>query len=81
MFRFRISDTGKGIEPEHLDKVFHEQFTTKVSGIGLGLLVCGQVITNHGGELDIKSEVGKGTSITILFPSAKKPVPRVPAPA
>lgn len=74
LFRFRLSDTGQGINPEDLKKAFHEQFTTKPSGHGLGLLVCGQVITNHGGELDIQSELGKGTVISILFPMAKKPV-------
>jgi signal transduction histidine kinase/CheY-like chemotaxis protein len=72
-FRFRLTDTGQGINPDYLKKAFREQFTTKASGHGLGLLVCGQVIKNHGGQLDIQSEINKGTTITILFPMAHKP--------
>ena len=71
LFRFRLTDTGKGIDPEHLRNAFQKQFTTKATGHGLGLLVCGQVISNHGGKLDIQSELNKGTTITILFPVAK----------
>ena len=73
LFRFRLTDMGDGIDPEHLEKAFHEQFTTKPTGHGLGLLICGQVISNHGGELDIQSELGKGTTVSVLFPLAKKP--------
>lgn len=81
LFRFRLTDTGVGIEPENLEKAFHEQFTTKATGHGLGLLICGQVITNHSGELDIQSELDQGTTISVLFPQAKKPKTAVFEPA
>jgi len=79
-FRFRITDTGMGIEPDLLEKVFQKQFTTKATGHGFGLMVCKQIIENHGGELKIESVVGQGTAVSILFPMAGVPV-LVPEPA
>ena len=65
-----ISDTGIGIQEEHLDKIFDTFFTTKdsVKGIGLGLSVCYGFIKDHGGDITVKSTRGSGTTFTITLP-------------
>jgi len=65
-----ISDTGTGIRKEHLDKIFDSFFTTKgeVKGVGLGLSVCYGFIEDHGGDIEVKSQVGEGTTFTISLP-------------
>jgi len=65
-----IQDTGIGIPEEIKDKIFDAFFTTKqkVKGVGLGLSVCYGIIRDHGGEIKIKSEEGKGTTFTISLP-------------
>jgi signal transduction histidine kinase len=61
----QISDTGIGIAPDLRDKIFDPFFTTKREGTGLGLSVCHGVIQRHEGEIDIRSEVGKGTTVSV----------------
>jgi two-component system NtrC family sensor kinase len=65
-----VTDTGTGIREEHLDKIFDSFFTTKgeVKGVGLGLSVCYGFIKDHGGDIEVKSQVGEGTSFTISLP-------------
>jgi two-component system NtrC family sensor kinase len=65
-----IQDTGVGIPEELRHKIFEAFFTTKqkVKGVGLGLSVCYGVIKDHEGEIKVESEVGKGTTFTILLP-------------
>jgi len=65
-----IVDTGSGIRKEHLDKIFDSFFTTKgeVKGVGLGLSVCYGFIEDHGGAIEVKSQVGEGTTFTISLP-------------
>jgi PAS domain S-box-containing protein len=65
-----IQDTGIGIPEEIKDKIFDAFFTTKqkVKGVGLGLSVCYGIIKDHGGEIKVKSEAGKGTTFTISLP-------------
>ena len=65
-----IRDTGVGIPEENRAKIFEAFFTTKqkVKGVGLGLSVCYGIIKNHGGEIKIDSEEGKGTHFTISLP-------------
>ena len=65
-----ISDTGKGIEPEHLQRVFEPFFTTKPigKGTGLGLSISYGIVRKHGGEIDVRSEVGVGTTFMIKLP-------------
>jgi len=70
-FSFHITDTGAGIEPELLTKLFNERFTTKESGHGFGLVVCKRIVENHGGKISIDSIPGEGTQIRIDFPLAK----------
>jgi len=61
----RISDTGNGIPPENLDKIFDLFYTTKSKGTGLGLPTAFKIVKEHGGEMEIESGVGKGTSVFI----------------
>ncbi|GEM_PF-2460132 len=64
-----IKDTGKGIEPEDIGKVFDPFFTTKGTiGTGFGLTISYNYVKKHGGEIEIESEKGKGTKITISLP-------------
>ena len=67
---FEISDTGKGIRKEHLNKIFDPGFTTKSRGIGtgLGLSISYNIIKKHNGEIKVESEVGKGTTFRIILP-------------
>jgi len=63
-----VSDTGSGIPPEHLERIFRPFYTTKRSGTGLGLSLCRRIISQHGGTLTAKSEIGHGSQFTIRFP-------------
>lgn len=74
-FSFHISDTGAGIKPELLTKLFNEKFTTKESGHGFGLVVCKRIVDSHDGKISIDSTPDVGTTIRIDFPLAE----RVPA--
>jgi signal transduction histidine kinase len=68
--RIEFSDTGVGIAPEHLPRVTEPFFTTKEEGkgTGLGLAICRRVVEEHQGTLQITSEVGKGTTVSVLLP-------------
>jgi two-component system sensor histidine kinase PilS (NtrC family) len=63
-----ISDTGCGIEPDQESKVLTPFYTTKEKGTGLGLPIASRILESHGGEINIKSEVGKGTMCEVLLP-------------
>lgn len=63
-----ISDTGTGITPETIAKIFTPFFTTKSKGTGLGLAVVKKVLDRHNGELAVDSAVGKGTTFHLKFP-------------
>jgi two-component system NtrC family sensor kinase len=64
----RFCDDGAGISPENLEKIFEPFFTTKAKGTGLGLAITRQIIEMHHGKIDIESEVGKGTTVTVRLP-------------
>ena len=64
----RITDTGQGIDEAELSKVFDPFFTTKAAGTGLGLAVVQRIMNAHNGRIDIQSEVGKGTAVTLEIP-------------
>ncbi len=68
-----VEDTGIGIAPDDLSKIFEPFFTTKEvgKGTGLGLSVCYGIITEHGGRLSVRSNVGKGSIFSILLPVTK----------
>jgi len=63
-----VSDTGRGIPPEDLERIFVPFYTTKEEGTGLGLAICRQIVVQHGGSIEVKSEVGRGTAIVIRLP-------------
>lgn len=67
-----VTDTGAGIPPEHLTRVFDPFFTTKDvgKGTGLGLSVSYGIVRAHGGFIDVRSEVGKGSTFTVALPVA-----------
>ncbi len=67
-----VTDTGKGIEPENLEKIFDAYYSTKVGGSGLGLPTSRKIIESHKGSIKVDSIVGKGTSFTILLPLETK---------
>ena len=66
--RVEFFDTGGGIAPENLPRVFEPFFTTKVSGTGLGLSICYGIVEAHNGQIAVSSELGVGTTFTILLP-------------
>jgi len=63
-----IADTGAGIAPEDLPKLFDPYFTTKVRGFGLGLTIVERIIQEHGGTVEVASELGSGATFTIKLP-------------
>ena len=63
-----FKDTGSGIEPQNLKKVFEPLFTTKAKGTGLGLSIVKGIVEAHGGTIAVASEVGKGTVVTVRLP-------------
>jgi PAS domain S-box-containing protein len=71
MVEIGIRDTGTGISPENLERIFDAFFTTKkgvLKGVGLGLTICYGFIRDHGGRIEVDSEVNKGTRFTIYLP-------------
>jgi two-component system NtrC family sensor kinase len=68
----RISDTGKGIPKENIQRIFEPFFTTKGTskGTGLGLSVSLGIVRKHSGSVDVESEEGRGTTVTVLLPRA-----------
>lgn len=63
-----VSDTGKGIQPEHLPNIFRPFYTTKGHGTGLGLSLARRIVEDHGGKIKVTSEVGKGTTFEVHLP-------------
>jgi PAS domain S-box-containing protein len=63
-----ITDTGKGIEKDNLDKLFKPFFTTKAKGSGLGLAITERIIKNHYGKIEINSKMNEGSTFTIYLP-------------
>jgi signal transduction histidine kinase len=68
-----IADSGCGIPPKDLQKVFDPFFSTKPAGTGLGLAVARNIIEEHGGRIEIVSGVGQGTRVSIRFPTGTQP--------
>jgi signal transduction histidine kinase len=81
--RVRVIDTGEGIKPEDMDRIFAPYFTTKnrgdqQRGFGLGLSICRKVVQLHGGSLKVISQPNKGTTVQIDLPNQRSEAP-VPA--
>jgi two-component system sensor histidine kinase PilS (NtrC family) len=63
-----VTDDGAGIAPEHVARMFEPFFTTRAKGTGLGLATCHAIVAEHGGRIDVETEVGKGTKMTVTLP-------------
>jgi signal transduction histidine kinase len=64
-----ISDSGPGIIPEQMEKIFNYYYTTKEKGVGLGLPIAHRIIEAHGGQLKIESRGGSGTKVIVMLPT------------
>jgi signal transduction histidine kinase len=70
-----VRDTGSGITPENMARLFQPLFTTKARGIGLGLVVAKNLIEANGGTVKVESKEGKETLVTVTLPAAEVPTP------
>ncbi len=72
-----IADSGMGIPPELLDRIFESGFTTKgtKSGMGLGLRLCREIVERQGGRIEVESQVGEGSTFRVLLPLKFKAAP------
>ena len=66
----RVTDQGIGIAPENIDKIFRLYYTTKTGGSGIGLAMVYRIVQMHDGRIDVESQVGKGTTVTLTLPAA-----------
>jgi signal transduction histidine kinase len=66
-----FTDSGEGITPENMEKIWEAFYTTKPEGkgTGLGLAICRRIVEEHGGTIDIRSEMGQGTTVRIVLPA------------
>jgi signal transduction histidine kinase len=71
--RVEVVDTGTGIAPEHLRRVFEPDFTTKPGGTGLGLAIVRRSLDDMGGDIEVESEVGRGSAFRMWWPAAPAP--------
>jgi PAS domain S-box-containing protein len=67
-----VADTGGGIPEEQINRIFDPFFTTKKKGTGLGLMIVQRIVRAHGGRIELESNVGRGTTFRIWFPSNKR---------
>ena len=86
MIDLMVRDTGSGIEPDKLRRIFEPYFTTKSGpdasgkgGTGLGLATCRNIIEAHQGRIRVDSSLGKGTAFTLKLPAVKQIAPALPA--
>jgi PAS domain S-box-containing protein len=77
--RLKIKDTGHGIDPEVINRIFDPYFTTKEvgEGTGMGLSVAHGIVKGHGGDITVESELGGGTTFQVLFPKFDETIPIV----
>jgi two-component system sensor kinase FixL len=69
---FAFSDTGVGIPPESIGKIWTPFFTSKAKGIGLSLSISKRIVEAHGGSISVKSTLGKGSTFTVIIPQRKE---------
>ncbi len=74
-----FSDTGGGISPDNMSKVFEPYYTTKQGGSGLGLLIVRRIVREHGGDIELLSDEGKGLTFTIRLPLRDQRARMLPA--
>jgi PAS domain S-box-containing protein len=75
-----IGDTGQGMSPDTLSRIFDPFFSTKFSGRGLGLAAVMGIVRSHRGFIRIRTEIGKGTAFRVLFPAVGGTVPKLQRP-
>jgi PAS domain S-box-containing protein len=75
---FHVEDDGIGMDREARDKAFSLFFSTKGTGTGLGLFISNKIARAHGGEIDLRSEPGEGTTFVVRLPRAKPPLSELP---
>lgn len=75
-FCIHVIDTGPGIEPENLEKIFQPYFSTKKQGTGLGLPTARRIAEEHGGSLGVHSELGRGTEFILALPIGPTETPK-----
>ena len=63
-----VTDNGHGITQEHIDKIFEPKFTTKTSGMGLGLAMVKNIVQTYDGQIEVESSTPKGTSFRVWLP-------------
>lgn len=68
-FIISITDNGKGILPEVMERIFVPFFTTKTNGSGIGLSICKQIVTLHGGTITASSKPGDKTTFSVVLPA------------
>jgi signal transduction histidine kinase len=66
----KVIDDGKGISTESLIKIWEPFYTTKQDGVGLGLAICRRIVEEHGGRIEVSSQIGHGTTVSVSFPMA-----------
>ncbi len=66
----KMSDTGAGLRPEDLERIFNPEYTTKEKGLGLGLPIAHEIIRGHNGDIKVESRLGAGTTFNIVLPLA-----------
>ncbi len=71
-----VHDTGRGIPPENLSNIFRPFFTTKGNGTGLGLSLARRIVEEHGGRIEVSSEVGRGSEFSVILPFQRSSDPR-----
>jgi two-component system, NtrC family, sensor kinase len=64
-----FADTGTGMSPETLERLFEPFHTTKLDGLGLGLFISQNIARQHGGHIDVQSQAGKGTTFSVWLPA------------
>ena len=77
----KFADTGGGIPEAEMSKIFEPYFTTKAAGSGLGLLIVRRIVREHGGEIELLNDAGKGLSLTMKLPLSDQRVRMLAAPA
>lgn len=79
--KITVSDTGTGIAPEHVTKIFDPYFTTKQQGSGLGLATVYSIVRKHQGHIEVESKLGQGTTFQLWLPAAEHAAAPTPAEA
>ncbi|GMK38915.1 hypothetical protein PCCS19_19690 [Paenibacillus sp. CCS19] len=67
-----VQDRGKGIQEQDMKQIFNPFFTTKTDGTGLGLSICKKIVQDHGGDIEVRSSLGQGTTFSVCLPTVSE---------